>query len=293
MRLKWLLVIPLISSSLYILFSAWGTKKYTQLDNYQEPHEWSDHALPLFLNWPIRLKRPLSGKKLRIVVMSDSHNMHDRLSVPDGDVLIHCGDPTNFGTEQELINFNEFLGNLPHQHKLVIFGNHEEQVSKFTKSEIKKSIITNAIYLEDDEITIEGVKFYGTPWVPNMYSLLMEKRRIANYQPNGVGNITSYDNMFYFKDDDTLREKWSMIPDDVDFLITHSAPLGVGDYNHVVKHGVGCPLLRERISQLQNVAVHAFGHLHENYGISSHNKTLFINAAVSHLHHPLFFDLLT
>ena len=35
-------------------------------------------------------------------VVSDTHNMHDRCEVPEGDVLIHCGDFTNKGTLKEM-----------------------------------------------------------------------------------------------------------------------------------------------------------------------------------------------
>ena len=30
--------------------------------------------------------------KLRVVVISDTHGMHRKVNVPDGDVLVHCGD---------------------------------------------------------------------------------------------------------------------------------------------------------------------------------------------------------
>ena len=46
-------------------------------------------------------------------------------SIPEGDVLLHTGDFTMRGGEQEVIDFNEWLGTLPHKHKIVIAGNHE------------------------------------------------------------------------------------------------------------------------------------------------------------------------
>ena len=63
---------------------------------------------------------------MRIVCISDTHGKHADLDdVPDGDVLIHAGDYTTFGKEVHARAFNEWLGTLPHPHKLVVNGNHE------------------------------------------------------------------------------------------------------------------------------------------------------------------------
>jgi len=33
----------------------------------------------------------------RIVAISDTHNQHDEIELPEGDILVHCGDFTNTG----------------------------------------------------------------------------------------------------------------------------------------------------------------------------------------------------
>jgi hypothetical protein len=45
-------------------------------------------------------------KKLRIIVISDTHNSIHTLDIPEGDVLIHCGDSTNNGSKEEIFTFN-------------------------------------------------------------------------------------------------------------------------------------------------------------------------------------------
>ena len=45
--------------------------------------------------------------------------------VPDGDILIHAGDFTQFGKEEHAEDFNRWLGEQPHKTKLVVLGNHE------------------------------------------------------------------------------------------------------------------------------------------------------------------------
>uniref|UniRef100_A0A6T9YJL5 Calcineurin-like phosphoesterase domain-containing protein n=1 Tax=Bigelowiella natans TaxID=227086 RepID=A0A6T9YJL5_BIGNA len=62
---------------------------------------------------------------VRFVCISDTHNDHKRIKVPDGDVLLHAGDFTKFGTEKEIFEFNRWLGTLPHRHKIVVSGNHD------------------------------------------------------------------------------------------------------------------------------------------------------------------------
>lgn len=138
--------------------------------------------------------------KARIVVMSDTHSLtrHLKFDIPDGDIFIHAGDFTACGGEEEVKEFNEFLGQLPHEHKLVIAGNHElsfdpsfthpltrnrghhqglfdeipllghkkEKLEESVKSENIRQHLTNCTYLEDSSAEIYGIKFYGTPWNP-------------------------------------------------------------------------------------------------------------------------------
>src|ERR1039457_3044860 len=63
---------------------------------------------------------------LRLVLLSDTHQLHREVEVPDGDVLIHAGDFTMFSKSMSAIgDFNTWLGELPHRHKIVVPGNHE------------------------------------------------------------------------------------------------------------------------------------------------------------------------
>ena len=62
---------------------------------------------------------------LRLVVISDTHNKHRSLKLPQGDVLIHCGDFTDKGTSVEVQDFTKWFIDTPFKHKIVIAGNHE------------------------------------------------------------------------------------------------------------------------------------------------------------------------
>ena len=64
---------------------------------------------------------------MKIVCISDTHALHWDMKheIPDGDVLIHSGDSTNIGEISDVKDFNNFLGTLPHKHKIIISGNHD------------------------------------------------------------------------------------------------------------------------------------------------------------------------
>ena len=67
---------------------------------------------------------------VRIVLISDTHNKHEKLEMPEGDVLIHAGDFTNVGTEQEIREFDMWLASLDFQHKILVPGNHDKGTDK-------------------------------------------------------------------------------------------------------------------------------------------------------------------
>lgn len=78
----------------------------------------------------ITMKAPnleIPANKVRFVCMSDTHSLtpHIKFDIPDGDVFIHAGDFTKCGRKEEVIDFNNWIGQLPHKHKIVIAGNHE------------------------------------------------------------------------------------------------------------------------------------------------------------------------
>jgi hypothetical protein len=58
---------------------------------------------------------------LKIICLSDTHELHRDVDVPDGDLLIHAGDITFFSRRPSVLtDFNDWLGELPHLYKVVI-----------------------------------------------------------------------------------------------------------------------------------------------------------------------------
>jgi Icc-related predicted phosphoesterase len=198
---------------------------------------------------------------MRIVAISDTHSRHEQIVVPAGDVLVHAGDITLYGKMDELRAFNHWLGRLPHKHKIVIAGNHDRIFHE--RSDLARSILTNAIYLQDEAITIEGIKFYGSPWQPWHHDMAFNLQRGPE-----------------------IAEIWSRVPLDTDVLITHGPPFGHGDMTFSQQY-VGCEDLLRRIEDIKP-RLNIFGHIHEGAGITFNSRTAFINACICNLsYHPV------
>ena len=205
---------------------------------------------------------------MKIVCISDTHNHHSEVELPEGDVLIHAGDATSHGDlEDELEPFAKWFCAQPFEHKIFVPGNHDkgcENHPEKARRLFHKSThgVDGVHYLVDEVVMIEGVKFYGSPWVINL--------------PRWAFSLDAYSA--------AIREIWSQIPDDTDVLVTHGPPFGKLDQ---VKgfgwapENVGSPLLLKRVEEVLP-KYHVFGHIHEGHGVKQgyERVTTFINAAI-------------
>lgn len=200
---------------------------------------------------------------MKIIFISDTHTLHGQMlnEIPEGDVLVHCGDVSGRGVGSEIQDFLAWFSSLPHKNKIFIAGNHDfgfqyrDHVLQKTLESLREQ---NIHYLEDSGIEIDGVKFWGSPWTPPFY------------------------NWAFMLNEDEIKEKWEMIPRDTNVLITHGPPLGILDLVVYGQENVGCPALMEEIVKLKDLKVHAFGHIHEEYGTAmglGENGPIFINAS--------------
>lgn len=204
---------------------------------------------------------------MRIVCISDTHEK-ELGSIPDGDVLVHCGDfSIRRDTMLSLELLNEEFKKLPHKYKVLVPGNHDWCFEKDYEEAVK--VFTEGIVLVNKGIEIEGVKFYGTPDQPIFY--------------NWAFNKTAGE----------LVKSYGKIPEDTDVLITHTPPLWVLD--KVSRGHVGSEELYNRVLEI-NPKLHVFGHIHEGYGTVKINDTTFINAAICDeryrpVNEPIVFDI--
>ena len=195
----------------------------------------------------------------KIVIMSDNHS-NWKVDVPDGDIFVHCGDWSYTGSEKSLVKFNNFLGNLPHKHKLYIPGNHELGMEK--NFNLYKETLTNGTCIHNTELEIDGLKFFGSAFTP------------------------SFRNWAFMKDDDQRKRYWEMAPDDVDVLVTHGPPFGLLDQATPDGEHLGCIHLRNYIERVKPKLV-CFGHIHGSGGSvlplkhwDGEDDTILVNASV-------------
>ena len=195
-------------------------------------------------------------KKLSIVIISDTHNKHMRLgTLPDADVIIHCGDFTSVGHSHEIVEFMKWYGSLnQYKYKLIIAGNHDWLFETNRLIAIEK-VPENVSYLEDSGIEIEGIKFWGTPVQP------------------------PFNNWAFNRPEEKLMQHWQAIPTETDVLITHCPPHTIFDWSIYDKIHTGSPGLYFEVLERIKPKLHCFGHIHSGYGIKVIENTTFINAS--------------
>ncbi len=175
--------------------------------------------------------------------ISDTHGRHAELSnLPNADIIIHSGDFTMAGTEQEAIEFLNWFCDLPYSHKIFIAGNHDECFYEATIS----GLDSNCHYLCNSSVIIDGISFYGVP--------------------------------FFMQDSfsDKQRKLYEKIPDYTDVLITHEPPLGILDLDDNIRFGSEELLIRVC---LMSPKLHLFGHIHDRFGILRQHNIIFSNGS--------------
>ena len=191
---------------------------------------------------------------MKLVIVSDTHGRHDELGILRGDVLIHCGDSGNGFSRQsdDVDGLDAWFGRQEFERILCIGGNHDFDMQ--ARAERGGPVLRNAEYLQDQVHEYRGVRFYGSPWTPELVDWA------------------------YYLDDDALRARWELIPNDVEILITHTPPYGVLDRNTAGRH-CGCRELHNRLLDL-HPRIHCFGHIHASAGTTYLNGTTYVNASM-------------
>jgi len=195
---------------------------------------------------------------MKIVLISDTHSRHREVTVPNGDILIHSGDFSGRGNPYEVEDFLEWFTSHPHTNKIFIAGNHDvsfEDKPTWLKDMLDK-LSPNIFYLEDSSVTIDEIKFYGSPWQPEFH----------NWAFNLVRGPE-------------LAEKWAKIPLDTNVLITHGPAYSYLDYTIFGHKNVGCHDLLERIKEIKP-QIHTCGHIHHSHGSTYDQYTTYFNASI-------------
>jgi len=182
---------------------------------------------------------------MRLVLISDTHEQHFNMKIPDGDVLIHAGDATYRGQQRALQKFGKWMREQPHAHKIFIGGNHDLLLEQ--NPVLAPDFFRGIHYLCETSVEIHGVKFWGSPFSPRFMDWAFQCER-----------------------GDDCERRWAKIPEGTDVVITHGPPRGCGDECPAMEDRtklvhVGCKQLLARLDAIKpKLAV--CGHIHEGYG---------------------------
>ena len=96
---------------------------------------------------------------MKILQISDTHNRHQQLiNLPGADVIVHCGDFTDMGTEDEVLEFLNWFIELPYPHKIFVTGNHD--LCLWEADDIE-GLPDSVHFLQDRGCEIGSIKFFG------------------------------------------------------------------------------------------------------------------------------------
>ena len=208
---------------------------------------------------------------MNCVVISDTHSRERKIewfkeeeNLKKVDCIIHAGDFSH--SKKTFDAFLEWYSELDIEHKILIAGNHDEEVRDMGYEKMRHIChIYGITYLQDTSVVIDGIKIHGSPW----------------------SNI--YGDWPFMMNDFELDQHWQKIPDDTNILVTHGPGYGMGDevyQDGIEDNHVGSRTLEMRIRDLKdsgNLKLHISGHIHDSKGevnVSDDGKTTFYNASI-------------
>ena len=210
------------------------------------------------------LPPPLPTHTLTVVCISDTHCTHP--PIPPGDLLLHAGDLSKWGTFSEIQTQLTWLSEQPHKYKVVIAGNHDlllddefkeqhrerwKQAAQAASDDKHINYVDypaaslnwgDVIYLQNSSVTLSfpwdrSLRIYGSPLTP--------QHGLSAFQ--------------HLPSEDVWTEK---VPLHTDIILTHGPPRGLLDG---FKKS-GCAFLTQEIMRVRPRLV-VFGHIHVGHGI--------------------------
>jgi len=200
-----------------------------------------------------------SGDAITVVCVSDTHGA--ALPLPEGDLLVHAGDMTAGGTFYELQAQLRWLAQQPHEHKVVIAGNHDTLLDSVTSRAHRES-------QDLEDAANEGWRASDLDWGGITY--LQDESTTLRFRSGR--EISVYGNAFtngrgtwafqYARGTDYWRGR---IPAKTDLCLIHGPPKGHLD---LTKAGTsaGCKSLLEELYAKRPRTV-VCGHVHRARGV--------------------------
>ena len=185
-----------------------------------------------------------------------------RPQLKGGDLLIITGDLTKSDKPSQYDDFLWWLNDQPYSKKVLIAGNHDNTFQTAEPSFFDYISDYKIDYLCDSGTEFEGLKIWGSPWTTQFKGINPKCCAFTLPIPSREG--------------DGLMDKWDLIPQDTDILITHTPPFGVLDGIPIDDGSLfhaGSTSLYGWLRYVGRPRLHAFSHIHEAYGRKEHFPT--------------------
>jgi predicted phosphodiesterase len=201
---------------------------------------------------------PTPADSCRVCIISDTHEKHASLSIPECNILIHAGDilmSSRFISREHAVRkyqkFNSWLGTLKQvaKHIFVIGGNHDQYLEEVGDIEAQ-NLLTNAVFLSN---SIHQVPF----------------------EQHDRGHMSIFG--CSISRGSSENKAWQSSEARSDSVNAWKAATAGHGIDMLVSHSVIAPLLQESFPR-----VYVYGHFHAQYGVSFDQKTniLFICASI-------------
>ena len=216
---------------------------------------------------------------MKIVAISDIHGYIPE-SIPECDVLCISGDIVPLEVQRGIEKSSDWLMNIfypklsemPCKHVVMTWGNHDfignvlyrAGHSGEEQTEMLFGVDSKCHILIDESVDIEGVKFYGTPWIPELSGWA------------------------FYNTSENLKDIFEKIPEDIDVLLTHCPPkIGTQGvvlqrcWNHM--RDFGCTELYNALSEkkFEKPLYVLSGHIHTgNHKIEEYDGIKYVNVSL-------------
>ncbi|CAO2657619.1 Nn.00g037450.m01.CDS01 [Neocucurbitaria sp. VM-36] len=211
--------------------------------------------------------------------MSDTHSADLPSTLPECDVLLHCGDFTEDGSPTSISEALGALSSVKAELRLVIAGNHEISLDKqyylsqggsvvdveaaqemISNDPISKASTSGVTFLSEGTHTFtlsSGATFsvYASPYTPAYgASGFQYPTNEDRFNPPESTPAWAYNS----------STESSLIHNDIEILMTHGPPKYILDLTPDGR-SAGCEHLRRALERVKP-RLHCFGHIHEGYG---------------------------
>jgi len=231
-----------------------------------------------------QLPPPGGQCNVSILHLSDTHSMHwsieHAFTLPKADILLHTGDVSNFGTDGEIANFDQWIGQIKDRfkHLYIVSGNHDwirsiDMVNQWhlpaeetLAPDFMQRKLKNIEVIDFKTVEPLGLKIYGSGWCPWFWDATPGDEH-SQWCPSRSRIFDAYKKMWtdaQNSSDDPPMHRYDEIPEDVDILMTHGPSWHIFD-EIMSGHWGSSQNLRRNIEQ-KRPKIHLFGHVHEQRG---------------------------